>query len=55
VLRFIEDNWSTGRIGDFSFDQLAGDIRPMFNFRVGKTASRLLLDPATGEVTHSHQ
>ena len=24
VLRFIEDNWETGRIGNFSFDTKAG-------------------------------
>ena len=54
IIRFIEDNWSTGRIGDFSFDQIAGDIGPMFDFRKDQAAPRLFLDPATGEVTHSH-
>ncbi|WP_051950954.1 phospholipase C [Actinacidiphila yeochonensis] len=32
VLRFIEDNWSTGRIGDSSFDTTAGSIEGMFDF-----------------------
>jgi phospholipase C len=32
VLRFIEDNWSLGRIGGGSFDAIAGSIRSMFNF-----------------------
>ena len=32
VLRFIEDNWSLGRIGQGSFDALAGPIDNMFNF-----------------------
>ncbi|MGW5198339.1 phospholipase C [Streptomyces spiralis] len=33
VLRFIEDNWHTGRIGDHSFDATAGPITGMFDFR----------------------
>ncbi|MER6926573.1 alkaline phosphatase family protein, partial [Streptomyces spiralis] len=33
VLRFIEDNWHTGRIGDHSFDAAAGTITGMFDFR----------------------
>jgi phospholipase C len=32
VLRFIEDNWSLGRIGGGSFDATAGTITNMFNF-----------------------
>jgi phospholipase C len=29
IIRFTEDNWQTGRIGDYSFDALAGDeLRP---------------------------
>jgi len=32
VLRFIEDNWRLGRIGDQSFDAVAGSIHNMFNF-----------------------
>jgi phospholipase C len=32
VLRFIEDNWRTGRIGDGSFDATAGSIEGMFDF-----------------------
>src|SRR5262249_20806277 len=31
VLRFIEDNWDLGRIGDQSFDALAGPITNMFD------------------------
>ncbi len=49
ILRFIEDNWSTGRIGDASFDARAGTITHMFDFRRPK-AGRVLLDPATGAV-----
>jgi phospholipase C len=32
VLRFIEDNWTLGRIGGGSFDALANPITSMFNF-----------------------
>jgi phospholipase C len=32
VLKFVESNWSTGPIGDSSFDASAGSITPMFNF-----------------------
>jgi len=47
ILRFIEDNWELGRIGDDSFDALAGSLLTMFDFdhpQVGK----LFLDPKTG-------
>ena len=27
ILRFIEDNWNLGRIGDQSYDELAGSLR----------------------------
>jgi phospholipase C len=51
VLRFIEDNWSTGRIGGGSFDELAGSLSNMFDFDAPHAFGerRLLLDPATGE------
>ncbi len=32
VLKFVEDNWSTGRIGDGSFDARAGRLDTMFDF-----------------------
>jgi phospholipase C len=49
VLRFIEDNWNLGRIGDQSFDERAGSIMKMFDFRNKYIhAERLYLDPATG-------
>jgi phospholipase C len=47
ILRFIEDNWQTGRIGDNSFDALAGDLTSMFDFGRANTAP-VLLDPKTG-------
>jgi phospholipase C len=47
VLRFIEDNWNLGRLGDQSFDAIAGSILNMFNFS-GPNAPPLFLDPDTG-------
>jgi phospholipase C len=55
ILRFVEDNWSLGRIGDFSFDSKAGSLSNLFRFGSGRrngTAGRLFLDPGTGEPTH---
>jgi phospholipase C len=49
ILRFVEDNWSLGRIGDQSFDALAGSLDNMFNFSHGGQAGSLFLNPATGE------
>src|SRR3954447_15968913 len=47
VIRFIEDNWQLGRIGDGSFDVLAGPLAGMFDFS-RRHDSRLILDPDTG-------
>ncbi|MET7732064.1 alkaline phosphatase family protein [Streptomyces sp. NPDC005402] len=33
ITQFIENNWHTGRIGDASFDQRAGSLTGMFDFR----------------------
>jgi len=33
ITRFIENNWGTGRIGDASFDQRAGSLSGLFDFR----------------------
>ncbi|GAB3581782.1 phospholipase C [Calidifontibacter terrae] len=32
ILKFVEDNWGLGRIGDSSFDASAGSLSDMFNF-----------------------
>jgi len=48
ILRFIEDNWTLGRIGPESFDQLAGSLANMLDFDHPRDDT-LLLDPATGE------
>jgi phospholipase C len=44
ILRFIEDNWKVGRIGDFSFDTRGASIKHMFNFKQLRTI-QLLLKP----------
>ncbi|ARF82465.1 phospholipase C [Kitasatospora aureofaciens] len=48
ILRFVEDNWKTGRIGDYSFDEHAGSIEGMFDFKNPQSAT-LILDPTTGQ------
>ncbi len=53
ILRFIEDNWLGGqRIGQGSFDQLAGSIANMFDFsgKSPKNKTPVILDPSTGLV-----
>jgi len=52
VLRFIEDNWFTGKIGDASFDARAGGLWNMFSFWWPQ-GRQLTLDPKTGAVVHS--
>jgi phospholipase C len=50
ILRFIEDNWKLGRIGNSSFDALAGSLLNMFDFdHRNDRDSRLFLDANTGE------
>jgi len=54
VLRFIEDNWFLGRIGNQSFDALAGSLETLFRFNQddqGQNAGPFILDPATGMPT----
>jgi phospholipase C len=65
ILRFIEDNWSLGRIGDQSFDALAGSLMNMFQFNFTTSCYQceqvllnngalypqpLFLDPTTGQM-----
>jgi phospholipase C len=50
ILRFIEDNWGLPRIGDQSFDALAGPILSHFDFN-NPHYGTVLLNPTTGEVT----
>jgi len=49
ITRFIEDNWLDGeRIGNGSFDAIAGTLNGMFDFSHRANNSRLFLDPSTG-------
>lgn len=50
ILRFIEDNWQTGRVGNFSMDEKAGSLLNLFHFSGGPGggANKLFLDPFTG-------
>ena len=53
IIRFIEDNWGLGRIGDQSFDAIAGSIQNMFDFddhgEDHDRSRKLILDPDTGQ------
>jgi phospholipase C len=52
IVRFIEDNWNLGRIGDSSFDQYSGTLLNLLEFgdhHRNQHARRLILDPQTGE------
>ncbi|MDO8210990.1 phospholipase C [Conexibacter sp. CPCC 206217] len=51
ILKFIEDNWQLGRIGDGSMDVKAGSLANMFDFDPNHArAPKVLLDPTTGVV-----
>ena len=55
ILRFIEDNWNLGRIGNGSTDAIAGTLDGMFDFddkRKGedKHSGKLILNPDTGQI-----
>ncbi|WP_245286437.1 alkaline phosphatase family protein [Bradyrhizobium sp. ARR65] len=53
ILRFVEDNWLNGeRIGQGSFDAIAGKIDSMFDFD-HKSDRKLFLDPNLGTVVNS--
>ncbi|MDB5989038.1 MAG: Phospholipase [Herbaspirillum sp.] len=51
ILRFIEDNWQLGRIGDASFDERAGSLLHMFDFHRKTAAPKLILDRQSGQMT----
>lgn len=50
ILRFIEDNWKLGRMGDQSFDTLAGSLENMFDFTNHGKNKPLYLNADTGLV-----
>lgn len=39
IIRLVEDNWQTGRIGEFALDALAGDSAGTFEFTKGPPAA----------------
>jgi phospholipase C len=49
ITRFIEDNWDLGRLGDQSFDALAGSILGNFNFNA-TPLKPVYLNPTSGAV-----
>ena len=49
VLRFVEDNWGLGRIGDASYDVKAGSLSGLLSFLRPNTRP-LILDEASGAV-----
>lgn len=53
ILRFIEDNWNLGRIGNHSADASAGTLENAFDFtqRYGH-APAIIMDDNTGEITN---
>jgi hypothetical protein len=50
ILKFIVDNWGTGRVGDHSFDERAGSVQPMFDWRAHPDTRPVILDPASRAV-----
>jgi phospholipase C len=50
ITQFIEDNWDLGRLGDQSFDALAGSILDLFDFTSAPSTNKVLLDETSGEV-----
>jgi phospholipase C len=48
ILRFIEDNFNLGRIGDHSYDEIAGSLTGMFDFAHRRAEAPLILDSLTG-------
>jgi phospholipase C len=54
IIRFVEDNWLGGqRIGNGSFDALAGSLNTMFDFNNAPNRGAYILDGSTGEVVAS--
>jgi phospholipase C len=52
TLRFIEDNWSLGRLGNQSFDARDASLANLFDFDASdddRHTPRLIVDPQTGQ------
>ena len=57
IIRFVEENWGLGQIGDQSFDALSGSILNLFSFNNGQHQPpdrMLILDPNSGEPVGGH-
>ena len=54
VLKFVEDNWGLGRIGDYSLDTRAGSLTNMLNFHGRPNVRPVLLDETTGAVVRHY-
>jgi phospholipase C len=52
IVKFIENNWTLGRIGNGSYDTTAGTLANMFDFRQRPNPRPLILDTKTGAVQH---
>jgi phospholipase C len=53
IIRFVEDNWNLGRIGNGSADAIAGTLDGLFDFSDDEGRdNRLFLNPLTGQQTH---
>jgi phospholipase C len=51
ITKFIEDNWSLGRVGGGSFDATAPTMNGLFDLDPGHArAAKVFLDPSTGQV-----
>jgi phospholipase C len=53
VVKFIEENWELPQIGNGSFDQIAGSIENMFDFK-NQREDKVILNPSTGQVVFDH-
>jgi phospholipase C len=53
ILRFIEDNWTLGRVGAGAADAQAGTLDNMFDFAGSGNAPAIILSDQTGEVTQT--
>lgn len=55
ILKFVEDNWNLGHIGDGSFDTFASPLTDMFDFSPYYYNPPVFLDPDSGEPAAQHK
>jgi phospholipase C len=54
IIRFIEDNWlGSKRVDAESFDNKAGSLSGMFNFKNGGATKKVFMNPLTGQIIKS--